>query len=136
LFWIPLGVAGSGFVRVVGEVYEAVHARRDHRDPLRLYHTALRVGTAEGVYTVEMMLPSPGGDTSSRGVVLVGSVGSAVLERLRPFRYEVRCWRDGLLFDREPGVVGPQRLSRGFGQAARLVELTGCIPISYGGATS
>jgi hypothetical protein len=31
LYWIPLGAGGSGFVRLVGSLYEAVKASVDHR---------------------------------------------------------------------------------------------------------
>lgn len=128
LFWIPLGAGGSGFVRLVGKVYEAWKSFRDRRKPLALYHTALQVGTPDGVFVLEMMLPSPGGDTTSRGVVQVGPVASAWLAKLAMFRYEVRRWRDGILFDTEPGVFGPHRVSEDPGQAARLLELMDHIP--------
>lgn len=128
LYWIPLGAGGSGFVRVVGKVYEAVKARVDHRKRLALYHTALRVRTSRGLFAVEMMLPSPGGDINSRGVVLVGAVASARLAGLRSFRYEIRCWRNGILLDAEPGVLGPQRLSEDPLQARRLLEWANLVP--------
>jgi hypothetical protein len=128
LYWIPLGVGGSGFVRVVGRLYEAVDSRRDHRRRLAIYHTALRVGTPDGLFAVEMVLPSRGGDPVSRGVVLEGAVASARLERWRVFRYEVRRWHDGILLDTEPEVIGPQRLSNDPDQAARLLRLTTLVP--------
>ena len=128
LFWIPLGAGGSGFVRLVGKLYERVTAWRDRREPLAVFHTALQVRIPEGRFVVEMMLPSPGGDISSRGVVLEGAVASVWLARLPPFRYEVRRWHDGILLDAEPGVIGPQRLSDDPDQAKRLLEWTDCIP--------
>jgi hypothetical protein len=42
LYWLPLG-AGGWFVRLNGRIWEAVHARREHRRPLDLYHSALVV---------------------------------------------------------------------------------------------
>lgn len=129
LFWIPLGAGGKGFVRLVGKVYEALKARLDGRKPLALYHTALQVRTPEGLFVVEMMLPSPGGDISSRGVVLEGAVASAWLAWLPPFRYEVRRWRDGIILEDEPAAVGPQTLSEDPVQAGRLLEWTNSIPL-------
>jgi hypothetical protein len=128
LFWIPLGVRGSGFVRIVGKAYEALKARRDHRAPLALYHAALRVHTAEGPFAVEMVLPSRGGEPASRGVVLEGAVASPWLAWTRLFRYEVRCWRHGILLDDEPAAVGPLRLSDDRDQARRLLALTDSVP--------
>ena len=128
LFWIPLGAGGAGFARVVGKIYEAVKAMLGHRKPLAIYHTALQVRTPDGLYVVEMMLPSPGGDLTTRGVVLEGAVASDWLAWLPPFRYEVRRWRDGILLDTEPTAVGPQRLSYDLDQARRLLDWTNRIP--------
>jgi hypothetical protein len=128
LFWIPLGVRGSGFVRFVGKVYESLMAHRDDRVPLALYHAALRVHTADGPFAVEMVLPSRGGDPASRGVVLEGAVGSPWLGWARLFRYEVRRWRNGILLDDEPAAVGPLRLSDDPDRARRLLESTHLVP--------
>jgi hypothetical protein len=128
LFWIPLGVRGSGFVRLVGKAYEALMARRDDRLPLALYHAALRVHTADGPFAVEMVLPSRGGEPASRGVVLEGAVASPWLAWVRLFRYEVRRWRNGILLDDEPAAVGPLRLSDDPDQARRLLECTDFVP--------
>ena len=35
LYWLPLG-AGGWFVRLNGRIWEAVHARLEHRRPLDL----------------------------------------------------------------------------------------------------
>lgn len=128
LYWIPLGIRGSGLVRTVGKTYETVIARREGRSPLALYHTALRVRTAVGIFAVEMVLPSRGGDSASRGVVFDGPVANPRLAGMRIFRYEFRRWRDGILFDSEPTVVGPQRLSDDAGRAEHLLECTGSVP--------
>jgi hypothetical protein len=128
IIWIPLGVRGSGFVRLVGFIYEGVKARFDNRKPLALYHAALRVRTPDGLFAVEMVLPSRGGDPTSRGVVLEGAVASPWLAWVRLFRYEVRRWRNGILLDEEPAVVGPLRLSDDPEQAHRLLEWTDLVP--------
>lgn len=128
LLWIPLGAGGSGLVRWNGRIYEAVTARLDGRRPLDLYHTALLVGTPEGRYVVETMWPSPDGDSASRGVVAEGAVFGRVLSAVRLFRYEVRCWRDGVLPDAHEAVGGPQSLSSDPDRARRLLGLVPSVP--------
>src|SRR5690606_39278615 len=66
LFWIPLGAAGSGFVRFNGRVYERWAAVRQHRTPLHLFHTALRVTGPSGRFLIETMWPSPPGPPHTR----------------------------------------------------------------------
>ena len=128
LYWIPLGAGGSGFVRLNGRIYEALQALTEGRRPLALYHTALRVHLREGPYVVETMWPSPDGDTASRGVVLEGAVGARLLIRWRTFRYEVRCWRHGVLPDADQAVGGPQRISDDAAQARRLLKVAASLP--------
>lgn len=111
-----------------GRIYEVLKARVDGRRPLDLYHTALLVGTPEGRYVVETMWPSPDGYSASRGVVVEGAVFGRVLATLRLFRYEVRCWRDGLLPDAHEAVGGPQRLSSDPDRARRLLGLVPSVP--------
>ena len=128
LYWLPLG-AGGWFVRLNGRVWEAVHARLEHRCPLALYHTALVVRVPEGRFVVENCWPIP--DTAgaaSRGVLVEGPVGSRRMGRWRVFRYEVRCWRDGTIADADEAVASPQRLSGDPAVARRLLELVGSLP--------
>ena len=94
LYWLPLG-AGGWFVRMNGLIYEAIMARREHRLPFDLYHTALEVRVPEGRFVIENAWPIPNRDGDARGVLVVGPVGSPSLGRLRMFRYEIRRWRDG-----------------------------------------
>lgn len=128
LYWIPLGAGGSGFVRLNGRMYEAMKAMRERRRPLALYHTALQVYLPEGRFVVETMWPSPDDDTRSRGVVLQGPVASPLLSRWRTFRYEVRCWLDGVLPDAGEAVGGLRRVSDDPEQARRLVDLASTVP--------
>jgi len=60
-YWLPLG-AGGWFVRLNGRIWEAIHARRERRRPLDLYHTALVVRVPEGRYVVENCWPIPDAD--------------------------------------------------------------------------
>jgi hypothetical protein len=128
LYWIPLGAGGSGLVRVNGLIYEAIHARRERRPPLDLYHTAIEVRLPEGRFTIENAWPSPDPDTASRGVTLEGPVGGRRIARFRWFRYEVRCWRDGVIPDIAEAVDGPQLLSSDLFLARRLVGLVALVP--------
>jgi hypothetical protein len=128
LYWIPLGAGGAGFVRFNGRVYEAVKARLERRQPLDLYHTALEVRVAEGRFTIENAWPSPDADTASRGVVVEGPVGSRRLTRFRVFRYEVRCWRDGVIPDIAEAVASPQLVSDDPAVARRLLGLVAEVP--------
>jgi hypothetical protein len=128
LFWIPLGAGGSGFVRLNGRIYEWFAARLDRRPPLDLYHTALQVHLPEGRFVVETMWPVPDTDMEARGVVAVGPVWNQVLGRARTFRYEVRCWRDGVLPDAGEAVGGPVTVSTEPSEVRRLLAETSLVP--------
>jgi hypothetical protein len=127
LYWLPLG-AGGHFVRLNGRVYEAIAARREHREPLDLYHTALIVAVPDGRFVVENAWPIPDGDGTSRGTAVEGPVGSPFLGHLRVFRYEIRCWRDGVISDVAEAVESPQRLTDDESLARRLLELVSSVP--------
>lgn len=127
LYWLPLG-AGGRFVRFNGRVYEAVHARREHRRPLDLYHSALVVTVPEGRFVIENSWPIPDANSSTRGVAVEGPVGSRRFARFRTFRYEIRRWRDGVIADIGEAVASPQRLSDDQDCAHRLLELVAAVP--------
>ena len=128
LFWIPLGAGGAGFVRLNGRIYETIRARLERRPPRDLYHTALEVRVPEGRFIVENAWPSPNSDTTSRGVVAEGPVFSRWMARMRPFRYEVRRWRDGTIPDVDAAVASPQTLSHDPGRARRVLDLVPSVP--------
>jgi hypothetical protein len=109
LYWLPLG-AGGHFVRLNGRLYEAVVAGLERRTRLDLYHSALEVRVPEGRFVLESapIRPSDGPD---RGVVGEGPVGLAMLGRFRVFRYELRCWRNGVIPDVAEAVESPRRLT-------------------------
>jgi hypothetical protein len=126
LYWIPLG-AGGHCVRFNGRVFEIIQAARQHRPRCDLYHAALVVALNGEDYTIELA-PSPDADEASRGVVATGSVGSRYLGWLRMFRYEVRCWRGGLIADLDEAVGGPHRLTSNPRVARRLLDLVTTVP--------
>jgi hypothetical protein len=127
LYWLPLG-AGGWFVRLNGRVYEAVMARREHRHPFDLYHSALEVCVPEGRFTIENAWPIPDGQGDARGVVVEGPVGWPALGRFRAFRYEIRRWRDGRIPDVAYAVASPQRVSTDPEQARKLLDLVPSVP--------
>lgn len=72
--------------------------------------------------------PIRDGCGAARGVVAEGAVGARRAGRFRLFRYEVRCWRDGIIPDVDEAVDSPQRLTRDADLARRLVGLVGQVP--------
>src|SRR5437867_258424 len=105
LYWLPLG-AGGHSVRLNGKVFEALVSRLERRAPRDLYHSALIVCVPEGQFVIEQA-PAQRGDGAERGVVSQGAVGSRWAKRVRIFRYEVRCWRDGVIPDVDEAVESP-----------------------------
>jgi hypothetical protein len=127
LYWLPLG-AGGHFVRFNGRVYEAVRARREHRRRLDIYHSALEVRVPAGRFVIENSWPTPNVNGASRGVAVEGPVWSRSLGHLRVFRYEIRRWREGCIFDIAEAVASPQRLSDDLTLAHRLLGSVDSVP--------
>ncbi|MFO7572506.1 MAG: hypothetical protein R6W48_07910 [Gaiellaceae bacterium] len=126
LLWLPLG-AGGHSVRLNGRVFEAVAARIERRRPCDLYHSALEVRAPGSRYVIEQG-PVPSGDPRTRGVVAAGAVGSRRAGGLRIFRYEVRCWRGGVIPDRAEAVDSPRRLTADAATAQRVLDLATQVP--------
>lgn len=133
LLWIPLG-AGSAFpvVRWNGYVYEALQARRERRSRQDLYHAALEVGAAGSRFVIEMT-PAWGASHTAKGTVATGPVGLRILGRSRLFRYEVHCWRDGVIPDRSFAVGGPQILTEDERVARRILDVAPNFPTAVWG---
>jgi hypothetical protein len=125
LYWLPLG-AGGHFVRLNGEIFEWLAARLEHRDRCDLYHSALEVVVPEGRFVIEQA-PAWGG-RGERGVVAQGPVGTRAASLVRLFRYEIRCWREGVIPDVAEAVDSPQRVSDDTARARRLLELVPQVP--------
>jgi hypothetical protein len=125
LYWLPLG-AGGHSVRLNGKVFEAFAARRGRRDRCDLYHSALEVQVPDGRFIIEQ---APAwNENAERGVVAEGPVGARRLGRSRLFRYEVRCWLDGVIPDVAEAVASPLRVSDDPGPAGRILELVAHVP--------
>jgi hypothetical protein len=131
LYWLPLG-AGGRFVRSNGRLYEALAARLEHRDRNDLYHSALEVHVGGDRYAIEQG-PVWNMDETDRGVVGEGPVGARWLGRFRLFRYEIRCWHDGVIPDRDEAVDSPRRVSADPDRARRLLDLVRSVPTATWG---
>lgn len=127
LYWLPLG-AGGNFVRLNGRVYEAIAARLQRRAPQDLYHSGLEVRAPEGRYVIEQTPARPHGD--QRGVVGIGPIGARWAWHLwGRLRYELHCWRDGVIPDVREAVDSPRRVSSSVADVQRLLELTREVPM-------
>ena len=131
LYWLTLG-AGGHSVRLNGRVYERVVAWLERRETLALYHAALRVELPEGSYVIEQA-PVRDGGGAERGVVAEGAVGSRSAARFRIFRYELRCWRGGVIPDADEAVESPRQLTSDPDVARRLLELVHDVPTATWG---
>jgi hypothetical protein len=125
LYWLPLG-AGGHSVRWNGRIFESLAARREHRIPGALYHSALEVRIGPDRYVIEMAPVWAG--TGDHGVMKVGPVAARWLGRSPLFRYEIRRWRDGLIPDIEEAVDSPQCIGRSPARAQRLLDLVPQVP--------
>jgi hypothetical protein len=121
LYWLPLG-AGGHFVRLNGRLYEAIVAGLARRPRLDLYHSALVVQVPDGRFALESAPIRPS-DGAERGVVGEGPVGTALLRRFRVFRYELRCWRAGVIPDIAEAVESPQRLTSDLERSRAVLRL-------------
>ena len=126
LYWIPLG-AGAHIVRLSGKLFEVVAALVERRATVDLYHSAIVVSLPEGRFVIEQA-PIPDLDGQLRGVVAEGSVGMRWAGRFRPFRYEVRCWRGGLIPDIDQAIESPVRLADDLAHARRVIDLLPSVP--------
>ena len=127
LYWLPLGADGSRVVRACGRAYEWLSARRSGRGRRALYHSALKVHMDGVTYVIEVA-PVWSRSDPDRGVVAEGAVGTRLLGGTRWFRYEVRCWRNGVLPDEEQAVASPVRLSIDNARAAAVLDLVHRVP--------
>jgi len=128
LLWIPLGAgARVPVVRWNGLAYEAISARLHHRPRADLFHAALDVLVDHRRYVIEMT-PAWGPAHSVEGAVASGPVGLRSLGRSRFFRYEVHCWRDGVIPDRVHAVGGARRVSTDDEVARRILALAPTVP--------
>lgn len=128
LYWLPLGAGDNTHcVRTNGRIFESLAARFERRERCDLYHAALETSIGTDRFTIEMA-PVWSTSESDRGVVCEGPVGLRFLGHSRFFRYEVRCWRNGIIPDASEAVDSPQRLSTDPLQAERLLAVAPDFP--------
>ena len=128
LLWIPLGAGASvPVVACNGRVYEALVARRERRPAQGLVHAALELRLHGTPYVVEMT-PAWGASHRPQGAVATGPVGARVLGRSRFFRYEVHCWRDGVIPDRAHAIGVPTVVSVDGDVVERLLDAAPLVP--------
>jgi hypothetical protein len=132
LYWLPLG-AGDHCVRWSGRIFEALVAGYRHRGRRDLYHSALELHLGSDHFVIEMA-PVWKDKDPDRGVACEGAVGLPWLGRSRFFRYEVRCWRNGVIPDVSEAVDSPLRLSASRVQARHVLELISAVPTATWGA--
>jgi hypothetical protein len=133
LYWLPLG-AGDRIVRLCGFAFEAITARLTARRPLDLYHAALEARTRQARFVIEVAPYIWGTEARAcRGVVAEGPVGSPLAGRLGLFRYELRCWREGIIPDAEYAVASPVQISDDACAASQLLDLIPSVPMSTWG---
>jgi len=126
LYWLPVG-AGGRFVRWNSRAYELVVAAHQHRRPDDLFHAALQVRLEGTTYCVEMG-PVWNVSAADRGVIREGPVGARRLGVLRAFRYEVRCWPDGLIPDLAEAPLPAHRVSQEPSQVASVLRVLRQVP--------
>jgi hypothetical protein len=114
-------------VRLSGRAFEALVAHHEHREPQALYHSALEVRLAGERFVIEMA-PVWSSPVPEAAIVCEGAVGMRWLGQSRFFRYEVGCWRDGMIPDVGLAVASPQRLSAEQQSAERVVDLVASFP--------
>ena len=78
-------------------------------NPCGLYHSALVATLGDDHYFIEMapVPPPPTRCHPTEASSHDGAVGSPLAERLRTFRYEIRCWRNGNIPDLHHAVEQP-----------------------------
>lgn len=74
------------------------------------------------------MTPIPDANGAERGVFAEGAVGTRWAGRLRTFRYELRCWRNGQIPDVSQAVESPRRLTDDLVTARGLLDLMRYVP--------
>jgi hypothetical protein len=102
---------------------------------MRALPFCLEVRVPEAVYVIEQAPIRPS-DGAERGVVAERAVGAQAAGRLKLFRYEIRCWRDGVIPDIDEAVDSPQRLTNDLRLAQRVLEAVRAVPTPVWGRMS
>ncbi|MGE0602107.1 MAG: hypothetical protein AB7J35_22130 [Dehalococcoidia bacterium] len=116
IYWMPMAAGTASRVRLWSlAAWEALDAVAHRRSRKKLYHSALKVRTAAGEnYTIEL---TPVFGFEPAPPAMTGPVGFRGADRVRWFRYQMRCVRADSLPDEE-WSVSQTRLS----DDARIAE--------------
>lgn len=132
LWWLPVG-AGGHVVIHTSRWWELADASAHRRRPQPLFHAALEL-FVDGHRDIIEMAPAWGTTSRDGGVVATGPVGARALGRTRFFRYEVRCWRNGILPDRAWAVGYPVRFDLTPERARVIPSHVAAVPTFVWGA--
>lgn len=133
LYWLPLGAGDAVHcVRWNGRMFEALVAAHEHRGRRDLYHSALEVQLDGDRFVIEMA-PVWQNQQPDRGVVCDGAVGHPWLGQSEFFRYEIRCWWNGIIPDLSEAVASPLRLSTEKVRAQHVLDLVPAFPTATWG---
>ncbi len=131
LYWIPVG-SGCWPVKASSMLFELSSALRHLRTPRKLYHSALIVEVPEGKYIIEQ---APVWDLAEypKETVGEGAVGCKWLRKIKLFRYEVRCWKNGIIPDISYAVESPITISEQPETAYLVLEALRSVPLPVWG---
>jgi hypothetical protein len=127
LYWIPVAAGTlSRFRHWSLACWEASAAILARRPRAKLYHSALKIGLPSGdIYTLELT-PVFAGETVPP--LMTGPVGIRGADRIRIFRYQMRCHRSDRLPDEEWAVGAPVRLADDCATSERILRLAPTVP--------
>ena len=133
LYWLPLGAGETpAVVRWTGRAFDALVAHHEHRERQDLYHSALEVRLDGERFVIEMT-PVWRANELNRGVMCEGAVGHRWLGHSQFFRYEVHCWRGGVIPDAAEAVASPRVVSTNRMQAEQVLALVSHFPAATWG---
>lgn len=123
---MPVGAGTPRLQQASLRLWEAIEAARARRPRVKLFHSALKLGLADGgTYTLELTPMFIGG---SEPPILTGPVGLRGADRFRLFRYQLRGLPVTSLPDEEWAVESPVRLSDECDVVDRMLELAPSVP--------
>ncbi len=127
LYWLPVGAGAPSRMRDWSlAVWEGASAFLGRRRRGALYHAALKMRLDSGTpYTVEL---TPVFIGEPAAPAMTGPVGFRSADRLRIFRYQLRCLEAEALPDEEWVVGSPIRLSTDCQAGPRLLSLAPTVP--------
>jgi hypothetical protein len=126
LYWLPVGAGTKGpFQQWSLWLWEGIDAAVHRRPRAKLVHSALKLGLDAERFVVEL---SPAFAGELKPPAMTGPVGFRGADRLRFFRYQLRCLHADQLPDEAWVVQPPSRVSEDREVVARLLALTAKVP--------